>query len=55
MTDSRAQFILDMLKGKNVLDAQVLKDYVYRHTGDMTFKEIFQKNGWNLNITVTDG
>lgn len=40
--------------GKVVLDTQVLKDYVYRHTGDLTFKEIFTRFGWNLNITVTD-
>lgn len=54
MTDSRLQFIIDMIVGKVVLDTQTLKDYVYRHTGDITFKEVFQKNGWNLNITVTD-
>ena len=54
MTDSRLQFIIDLIVGKVVLDTQTLKDYVYRHTGDITFKEVFQKNGWNLNITVTD-
>jgi len=54
LTDNNWQFILDLLQKKVVLDTQTLKDYVYRFTGEMTFKEIFTKNGWNLNITVTD-
>jgi len=55
ITESRLQFLLDLLiTGKVVLDTQTLKDYVFPHTGDITFREIFQKNGWNLNITVTD-
>jgi len=33
---------------------QTLKDYIRRFTGDITFKEIFTKYSWNLNITVTD-
>jgi len=41
MTDSRVQFMIDLFMGKVVLDTQVLKDYVYVHTGDMTFKEVF--------------
>lgn len=53
-TNSSLQFVLDLFSGKVVFDTQVLKDYVYRHTGDLTFKEIFEKFGWNLNITVTD-
>jgi len=40
--------------GKIVLDTQTLKDYIYRHTGDLTFKDVFTRFGWNLNITVTD-
>ena len=48
------QFLKDLLSGKVVLDTQTLKDYIYRHTGDLTFKEMFEKFGWNLNITVTD-
>lgn len=45
---------MDLLTGKVVLDMQVLKDYIHRFTGDLTFKEAFTKFGWNLNITVTD-
>lgn len=37
-----------------MLDTQTLKDYVIPYVGDLTFKEIYQQNGWNLNITVTD-
>ena len=48
------QFVVDLFMGKIVLDTQVLKDYIYRFTGDHTFKEVFQNYGWNLNITVTD-
>lgn len=43
-----------MLRGKVVLDTKVLKDYIYEKTGDMTFRDVYQKFGWNLNITVTD-
>ena len=52
--DTNWDFICDLLRKKVVLDTQTLKDYIHRFTGDMTFKEIFTKNGWNLNITVTD-
>ena len=31
-----------------------MKDYVRRFTGDITFKEVFDKYGWNFNVTVTD-
>ena len=54
MTDSRMQFISDLLCGNVVLDTQVLKDFIYRFVGDLTFKEIHTRSGWNLNITVTD-
>lgn len=37
-----------------VFETKTLKDFVYRFTGDLTFKEIFTRYGWNLNITVTD-
>jgi len=40
--------------GNVVFETHVLKDYVTRLTGDITFREIFTKFGWNLNITVTD-
>jgi hypothetical protein len=31
-----------------------MKKYVRHFTGDMTFLDIYEKFGWNLNITVTD-
>ena len=53
-TTSKIQFLTDLITGKVVVDSQVLKDFIYRFTGDTTFKESFTKFGWNLNITVTD-
>mmetsp|Transcript_4417 Transcript_4417/g.7505 ORF Transcript_4417/g.7505 Transcript_4417/m.7505 type:complete len:185 (+) Transcript_4417:932-1486(+) len=32
-----------------------LKDAIYWMCGDDTFLELYEKNKWNLNITVTDG
>jgi predicted acylesterase/phospholipase RssA len=37
-----------------LLCTQTLKNLARRFTGDMTFIEIWEKNKWNLNITVTD-
>ena len=48
------QFISDLLMGKVVMETQTLKDSIRRFIGDVTFKEVFTKYGWNLNITVTD-
>lgn len=43
----------DLLRGNVVLDTQTIKTYIIRFTGDQTFKEIYEKYGWVLNITVT--
>ena len=53
-TESKMEFVMDMLRGKVVLKTETLKEYVRQNTGDMTFKEVYEKHGWNLNITVTD-
>ena len=53
-TESKFDIIWRLLRQEPVLETQVLKDYVIRFTGDITFKEVFDKYGWNLNITVTD-
>lgn len=42
-------------KGDTILCSKTLKNCVRRFCGDMTFLEIWEKNKWNLNITVTDG
>ena len=41
LTESNVQFLIDLFSGNSVFDTQVLKDFVYRHTGDITFKEVF--------------
>ena len=41
--------------GKPILDGNALKDACRLYCGDKTFLEIYETNGWNLNITVTDG
>ena len=53
-TQSKFEFLWRILREEPVLETQTLKDYVSRFTGDITFKEIFETNGWNLNIVVTD-
>ena len=53
-TTNKIQFLTDLIMGKVVMDTQTLKDFIYRYTGDITFKESHTKFGWNLNITVTD-
>lgn len=54
LTKSPFEFLLKLVKKEQVFDTQTLKTYIYQFTGDMTFYEIFTKNGWNLNVTVTD-
>ena len=51
---SKFEFIWKLLREEPVLETQTLKDYVTRFTGYITFKEIFERFGWNLNIVVTD-
>ena len=53
-TKSKFEIIWRLLREEPLMETQVLKDYIIRFTGDITFKEIFDKFGWNLNIVVTD-
>ena len=53
-TKTKFEFIWKLLCEEPVMETQTLKDYVTRFTGDITFKEIFENFGWNLNIVVTD-
>ena len=39
---------------KNILDSDNLKQWLRLNLEDLTFEEIYQKNGWILNIGVTD-
>ena len=54
LPESNWDLVRDLLNRKVVLSTETLKEFIYRFTGDLTFKEIFMQNGWNLNITVTD-
>lgn len=54
LTNSPLEFITHLLQKKRLFCTETLKAYVYNFIGDLTFYEIFTKNGWNLNITVTD-
>ena len=54
LAESNAEFIWKMLTGETILCAETLKEYIQQHSGDMTFKEIYDRYGWNLNVTVTD-
>jgi len=49
------EFISRVVRGKSLLDNMQLKDAIYWMCGDDTFLELYEKNKWNLNITVTDG
>ena len=53
-SDSRRGILADLLMGRIAFETQVIKDFIKRFSGELTFKEIFTKYGWNLNITVTD-
>ena len=46
--------IRDLFSGKPVFKSETIKEFIRGHAGDLTFKEAFNKTGWNLNITVTD-
>ena len=54
LANSSFEVIWNMLNRKKLLCHETLKAYIRRHTGDLTFKEIYNQFGWNLNITVTD-
>ena len=41
------------MQGEEIFCWKTLKDFIKTNTGDITFKEIYDKNGWILNITVS--
>jgi predicted acylesterase/phospholipase RssA len=53
-TESKSAFLYDLLAGKVTLDTETLKKFAKNWTGDLTFKDVYQKYGWNLNVSVTD-
>lgn len=43
------------MNGKPVLDTKTLETYAKTMIGEsITFADVYEKFGWNLNITVTD-
>ena len=54
LVNSSFGVIFNTLTRRKLLCHETLKQCIYRHSGDLTFKEIYDKFGWNLNITVTD-
>ena len=42
------------MNGKSVLCTDTIKTYAKKMAGGVTFRESYEKFGWNLNITVTD-
>lgn len=46
--------LFNMLSGNVILCSDTLRDYIKRTTGDLTFKECYEKSGYILNITVTE-
>lgn len=46
--------VMRLFNGKEILDNKRIKEVIYYHTKDLTFKEIHDNFKWNLNITVTD-
>ncbi len=48
------EFISYQLNGKSVLCTDTIKTYAKRLCGDITFRDTYEKFGWNLNVTVTD-
>ena len=54
LAEGKLELIWKMLTGKTILCTETLKEYIRRHSGDITFKEIYDKHGWCLNVTVTD-
>jgi len=41
------------MKGEEIFCWKTLKGFIRSQTGDITFKEIYDQNGWILNITVS--
>lgn len=53
--DSLIEAVSMLLNKEPLFCTETLKSAVKHFVGDLTFLEIFNQNGWNLNITVTDG
>ena len=53
-TKTSFEFVWRFLRGEPVLDTSLLKKYITRFTGEITFKEMYDRFGWNFNVTVTD-
>jgi len=51
---SQVDFLKRLLSGKAIFCIEHLKTIIKTYVGDLTFKEVYEKYGWNLNITVTD-
>ena len=48
------EMFFSAVSGKIILKSETLANYVKMWTGDLTFKEAFNKTGVILNITVTE-
>jgi len=49
------EIMMKVLKNdRSILSDDQLKSYMRNISQDMTFKEVYEKNGWILNISVTD-
>jgi len=40
-------------KSDKMCNIDQLKNFVRSFTEDLTFKDVYEKNGWILNVTVT--
>lgn len=52
--EDRWQMLFNMITGNLILKRETLAEYVRSWTGDNTFKDLYDKNGWILNVTVTE-
>ena len=52
-TTEALEFVKLLMLGKPISGHEKMKSTVQSFCGDMTFAEIYEANGWNLNITVT--
>jgi len=48
------EMLFSAMSGKTILKTETLAIYTRRWTGDLTFKEAYDKTGMILNITVTE-
>lgn len=52
--DDKWDMFFNMASGNTIFKTETLKTYLRRSTGDLTFKEAYEKSGYILNITVTE-